>query len=69
MAQQKKKDSFVLQAGILAAAGIIVKIIGLMLKQRRHQKRIARRINLMGQCIRIINIGRNFSMIFPAGNG
>lgn len=30
MAQQKKKDSFVLQAGILAAAGIIVKIIGLI---------------------------------------
>ncbi|MDD6810271.1 MAG: polysaccharide biosynthesis protein [Lachnospiraceae bacterium] len=30
MAQQKKKDSFVLQAGILAAAGIIVKIIGLL---------------------------------------
>ncbi|MBD5452970.1 MAG: polysaccharide biosynthesis protein, partial [Lachnospiraceae bacterium] len=30
MAQQKKKDSFVLQAGILAAAGIIVRIIGLL---------------------------------------
>ena len=30
MAQQKKKDSFVLQAGILAAAGIIVKVIGLL---------------------------------------
>lgn len=30
MAQQKKKDSFVLQAGILAVAGIIVKIIGLL---------------------------------------
>lgn len=30
MAQQKKKDSFVLQAGILVAAGIIVKIIGLL---------------------------------------
>ncbi|MCM1210669.1 MAG: polysaccharide biosynthesis protein [Blautia sp.] len=30
MAQQKKKDSFVLQAGILATAGIIVKIIGLL---------------------------------------
>lgn len=30
MAQQKKKDSFVLQAGILVAAGIIVKIIGLI---------------------------------------
>lgn len=30
MAQQKKKNSFVLQAGILAAAGIIVKIIGLL---------------------------------------
>ncbi len=29
MAQQKK-DSFVLQAGILAAAGIIVRIIGLL---------------------------------------
>ncbi len=30
MAQQKKKNSFVLQAGILAAAGIIVKVIGLL---------------------------------------
>lgn len=30
MAQQKKKDSFVLQAGILATAGIIVRIIGLL---------------------------------------
>lgn len=30
MAQQKKSNSFVLQAGILAAAGIVVKIIGLL---------------------------------------
>ena len=30
MARQKKKDSFLLQAGILAAAGIIVKIISLL---------------------------------------
>ena len=30
MSNSKKKDSFILQAGILAFAGIIVRIIGLL---------------------------------------
>ena len=35
------------------------------LKQRRHQISITSRIDFMGQCIRIINVGRHLVSILP----